>query len=143
MPFVRGCFALTLASRSWGTRSRSPNETASHEIALARPTPAAASPAVALGPYGRLRRTKHSHQAFRSRYKRNALALALGLLLVSLIGSEAKAQQTPADVERIAKLGSNPDFRVRTQAALALGASRQKAAVAPLCRSLSDSNTTV
>lgn len=63
-------------------------------------------------------------------------------MLASLIGSEAKAQ-TPADVDRIATKLSNPDFRVRTQAALALGASRQKNAVAPLCRSLGDGNTTV
>jgi hypothetical protein len=66
----------------------------------------------------------------------------LGAALVSLVGSEAQAQ-TAADVDRIAKLGTNPDFRVRTQAALALGASRQKSAVAPLCRSLADGNTTV
>lgn len=35
------------------------------------------------------------------------------------------------------------DFRVRTQAALALGASKSEAAVDPLCKGLDDSNTTV
>jgi hypothetical protein len=70
-------------------------------------------------------------------------AFALSFLVVSLMGGAEAAAQTPADVERIAKLGSNPDFRVRTQAALALGATKQKTAVAPLCRSLSDANTTV
>lgn len=35
------------------------------------------------------------------------------------------------------------DFRVRTQAALALGASGQKAAVTPLCHALADENRTV
>ncbi len=41
------------------------------------------------------------------------------------------------------RLRSGTDFRVRTQAALALGASGDKAAVQPLCSGLSDSNTTV
>ncbi len=68
--------------------------------------------------------------------------LVLAVMFALLVGTEAKAQ-TPADVERIAKLGTNPDFRVRTQAALALGATKQKSAVPPLCRALSDGNTTV
>ena len=42
-----------------------------------------------------------------------------------------------------ARLASHEDFRVRTQAALALGASRNKAAVEPLCRGLADPSTTV
>jgi len=41
------------------------------------------------------------------------------------------------------ELRNNEDFRVRTQAALALGASKDKRAVAPLCDGLEDSITTV
>lgn len=47
-------------------------------------------------------------------------------------------------VSRLAKqLEDAEDFRVRTQAALALGASKSKSAVKPLCKALRDSNTTV
>lgn len=41
------------------------------------------------------------------------------------------------------KLRSSKDFRVRTQAALALGASGSRRAVTPLCRGLNDLNRTV
>jgi len=41
------------------------------------------------------------------------------------------------------ELANNSDFRVRTQAALALGATKDKRAVTPLCGALDDSNTTV
>lgn len=41
------------------------------------------------------------------------------------------------------QLRDNPDFRVRTQAALALGASNDKRAIEPLCGGLEDGNTTV
>jgi hypothetical protein len=41
------------------------------------------------------------------------------------------------------QLKNAPDFRVRTQAALALGASDDPAAVAPLCRALDDANDSV
>ena len=41
------------------------------------------------------------------------------------------------------RLSTARDFRVRTQAALALGASRDKRAVAPLCRGLRDANASV
>jgi len=41
------------------------------------------------------------------------------------------------------ELANNTDFRVRTQAALALGATKDKRAVSPLCGGLDDSNTTV
>jgi hypothetical protein len=40
-------------------------------------------------------------------------------------------------------LANSDDFRVRTQAALALGASKDQGALSPLCAALSDSNTTV
>jgi len=63
----------------------------------------------------------------------------LGTLLVS---SLANAQTN--DVERlIYNLANSEDFRVRTQAALALGASKNELAVTPLCSALADSNTTV
>jgi hypothetical protein len=63
----------------------------------------------------------------------------LGTLLVS---SVASAQTN--DVERlIYNLANSEDFRVRTQAALALGASKTERAVTPLCSALADVNTTV
>ncbi len=46
-------------------------------------------------------------------------------------------------IDDLIKQLKSDDFRVRTQAALALGASRDKAAVQPLCGALSDSNNTV
>lgn len=54
----------------------------------------------------------------------------------------AWAQQANLD-RLIAALKNGGDFRVQTQAALALGASKNPAAVAPLCSALSDPNTTV
>ncbi len=58
------------------------------------------------------------------------------------VASGAFAQSS--DVERlIYNLANNEDFRVRTQAALALGASKSERAQAPLCSALGDSNTTV
>ena len=48
------------------------------------------------------------------------------------------------DLDRlIYNLANSEDFRVRTQAALALGASKNQRAVAPLCSALADLNTTV
>lgn len=68
------------------------------------------------------------------------------MVLVS-VGSLSTGEGTAvADqpVDRAAQeLRSNDDFRVRTQAALALGASRDKRAVKPLCGGLDDGNTTV
>jgi len=62
-----------------------------------------------------------------------------GTLLVS---SVALAQ--PNDMDRlIYNLANSEDFRVRTQAALALGASKSDRALPPLCTALADSNTTV
>jgi hypothetical protein len=65
--------------------------------------------------------------------------LALALLLSAPV---AIAQQ--ADVDALAtQLANAKDFRVRTQAALALGASRSKRAVQPLCGGLADESSTV
>ena len=67
-----------------------------------------------------------------------AVLLGFGVFLVA---SVAFAQDK---VSRLAdKLANGDDFRVRTQAALALGASKSKRAVKPLCDGLEDSNTTV
>lgn len=52
--------------------------------------------------------------------------------------------ETPEKVTRMAeRLRNEDDFRVRTQAALALGASKHKKAVEALCAGLDDSNTSV
>jgi hypothetical protein len=59
-----------------------------------------------------------------------------------LVASGALAQAS--DVDRlIYNLANSEDFRVRTQAALALGASKSDRAQPPLCSALADSNTTV
>jgi HEAT repeats len=68
------------------------------------------------------------------------LALTVGLALVFLPLS-AFAQR---DVGYLAdQLRTAQDFRVRTQAALALGASADPAAAAPLCEGLDDASNTV
>lgn len=66
---------------------------------------------------------------------------ALAAACVWLFAPGAWAQ---ASLDRlITALKSGGDFRVQTQAALALGASKNQGAVAPLCGALSDPNTTV
>jgi len=71
---------------------------------------------------------------------RIALALAL-LLLASGVTRSAQAEDRVSRLSRL--LSKSDDFRVRTQAALALGASRTKRAVEPLCAGLSDASTSV
>lgn len=67
-------------------------------------------------------------------------ALGVGFFL-SLVVLPARAQ---GDVDRMVQnLKGGSDFRVRTQAALALGASKTERAIQPLCGALSDPNTTV
>jgi hypothetical protein len=68
--------------------------------------------------------------------------LVLLTLLVTLIAPSARGADDGI-VRMSRELRNNEDFRVRTQAALALGASKDKRAVAPLCEGLEDSNTTV
>lgn len=69
-----------------------------------------------------------------------ALRCALLVLLAALVALPAGA----ADVEALArKLAEAEDFRVRAQAALALGSSADAAAVKPLCGGLSDSSSAV
>src|SRR6478736_3225616 len=68
------------------------------------------------------------------------LSLGLGVFLATCFFSAAAL----ADVDYfIDQLTNATDFRVRTQAALALGASEDKAAVSPLCNALDDTNDTV
>ena len=68
------------------------------------------------------------------------LTLGLGVFLATCFFSAAAL----ADVDYfIDQLTNATDFRVRTQAALALGASDDKAAVSPLCDALDDTNDTV
>lgn len=68
-----------------------------------------------------------------------ALVLALGVALITSF--DARAASPP--LERLVQNLRDPDFRVRTQAALALGASKNERAITPLCSALSDANTTV
>jgi hypothetical protein len=65
--------------------------------------------------------------------------LVLGVLVLGAGG--ARAGESVASLAE--KLRSNEDFRIRTQAALALGASAKQAAVEPLCGGLDDSSDTV
>lgn len=60
---------------------------------------------------------------------------------VLLVAGPARAEDR---IDRLVdQLANGDDFRVRTQAALALGASKSQRAVQPLCSGLEDSNTTV
>jgi hypothetical protein len=63
--------------------------------------------------------------------------LAIGVFLL------AKASFADAVDRAAGSLKNGDDFRVRTQAALALGSSKSKRAVKPLCGGLDDSSTTV
>ncbi len=72
--------------------------------------------------------------------------LVRALLGLACLGWLLFAQPAQANekVEQLAKqLRSGDDFRVRTQAALALGASKTHLAVRPLCDGLGDTNTSV
>ncbi len=70
--------------------------------------------------------------------------VALGLAVLLLALGVTRSAQAEDRVSRLSKLltGSD-DFRVRTQAALALGASKTKRAVDPLCAGLDDASTSV
>ena len=71
--------------------------------------------------------------------------LAFAVLLCgvgSILTREALADD--ADVDHLVQnLANGSDFRIRTQAALALGASKSRRAVDPLCNGLADANATV
>ncbi len=66
------------------------------------------------------------------------LWLAIGITLIP-----RAAQADPRTSYLADQLKSNDDYRVRTQAALALGASGDEAAVKPLCDAIVDSNLSV
>lgn len=70
-----------------------------------------------------------------------SLAIVVVLLFVVGVGATASAQS--ADLQRALGNLKHEDFRVRTQAALALGASKDPRVAAPLCSALLDSNLTV
>src|SRR5688500_2028374 len=73
---------------------------------------------------------------------RSWIALIGGSFVLLLSGSAAA--QVTGDVDRmISNLRTGSDFRVRTQAALALGASKSSRAAEALCGGLADANTTV
>src|SRR5262245_35232284 len=75
---------------------------------------------------------------------RAARRAALGASFVLGFTALPALAQGTGDVERMVQnLRGGSDFRVRTQAALALGASKTDRAVQPLCSALADSNTTV
>jgi hypothetical protein len=74
-----------------------------------------------------------------------ALRAALGLLIAVAIMHWAGDAWSGGDStsNAIRELETNQDFRVRTQAALALGASGESRVVQPLCRALDDSKAAV
>jgi hypothetical protein len=73
---------------------------------------------------------------------RRHLQLAL-LALTVLLQAPALFAKSSATGKLIRSLQTSDDFRVRTQAALALGGSKSADAVEPLCDALDDDNTTV
>jgi hypothetical protein len=68
--------------------------------------------------------------------------VSVGLALALFFCATFSSAQESLD-KQISLLKSSEDFRVRTQAALSLGASANKRAVQPLCLALDDSNRTV
>ena len=68
-------------------------------------------------------------------------ALAAGL---GFMAARSAMAEPAADVDHLVQnLSTGSDFRIRTQAALALGASKSRRAVEPLCSGLADPNATV
>jgi hypothetical protein len=75
---------------------------------------------------------------------RAARRAAFGVCVCLGLGATPSRAQGTGDIARMSEnLRNGTDFRVRTQAALALGASKTGRAVQPLCAALGDSNTTV
>ncbi len=68
---------------------------------------------------------------------------ASGAILIALCLLPTPALAADRLTELATKLRSDKDFRVRTQAALALGVSQSERAVAPLCSGLDDEDQTV
>jgi hypothetical protein len=63
--------------------------------------------------------------------------LALGVFLLAKVSFADSVDRATSSLK------NSDDFRVRTQAALALGSSKSKRAITPLCSGLNDSSTTV
>jgi len=72
------------------------------------------------------------------------LGLAALLAGLGFMAAPPVFAEPTADVDHLVQnLTGGADFRIRTQAALALGASKSRRAVEPLCSALADSNATV
>ncbi len=76
-----------------------------------------------------------------SRWSRTVALAVLVACAVTLLAAPTLAQKTTAELAD--RLRNASDFRVRVQAALALGASKSSDAVQPLCDGLDDTNATV
>jgi len=74
---------------------------------------------------------------------RNMQSVVRGLVAVAISFACGVARADDADVSRAVPNLRHDDFRVRTQAALALGASKSQRAVTPLCSALGDDNLSV
>ncbi|HEY0468687.1 MAG TPA: HEAT repeat domain-containing protein, partial [Polyangiaceae bacterium] len=72
------------------------------------------------------------------------LGLAALLAGLGFVAARPAFAEPSADVDHLVQnLANGADFRIRTQAALALGASKSRLAVEPLCSGLADPNATV
>src|SRR6478735_11567295 len=72
------------------------------------------------------------------------LGLAALIIGLGFVAARPVFAEPTADVDHLVRnLTSGADFRIRTQAALALGASKSRLAVDPLCAGLADANATV
>ncbi len=103
----------------------------------------------AFGPHRTLLRRKKSDSRSTELAERSVISsevmhrLLRALLgLAVLLACGAAAAQEP-DMERLLTNIRHEDFRLRTQAALALGASKSQRAMAPLCAALGDDNVSV
>ncbi len=90
-----------------------------------------------------MRRSTHTVVLVRAAAFRAATLCAAGLCLALLLYSASAFAQDSGVAELARRLRSGSDFRVRTQAALALGASGSARAVVPLCRGLNDPSQSV
>jgi hypothetical protein len=69
--------------------------------------------------------------------------LVVGWTVAALLGLAGRARAEDRVAHLSEQLAKSGDFRVRTQAALALGATKSKRAITPLCRGLADSSAAV
>ena len=92
--------------------------------------------------YGDIPLPANSHRAVGSMYHHRTMRRLFPALLSILILASAAAA-APSVAFLVNQLKTSDDYRARTQAALALGASGDEAAVKPLCDALGDSNVSV